>query len=202
MACLARISFEVGANTVAADILDEAIALVPATYTRSVTGSPAVQSTTKKVGNYALKCPTGANFVTFKCGAIGATTVHFHKFWFQYHKQGSHITKNFWSMDAGAFGFHVGLYVDANDKLVVRNNETSPSTDTGSTTLTQDTWYEVQIECKNAGSPNGYIKVWLNGTLEVELSSVDLIRSVGAVGGVDLGYNLANGDDYFWKSVV
>lgn len=200
MTCLARATFEfgdIGPGVVQA--IDEFKALNTA-YTTAIVGSPVVQNTTFKNGAYALKCPTGANVARFNCGALASTTIHFHKFWFQFHKQGSFTAKNFWAMDAGGFGFHVGLQFNSSYNMVATNNEASPSTVTGTIVFTEDTWYEVQVECRNANSPDGYIKVWINGTLDISLTSVDLIRSVGAVGEFRLGANAANGEDYFFDS--
>lgn len=81
--------------------------------------------------------------------------------------------------------FHTRLVFDSVGHLVVEHNNASAGAVTSSIALDEGTWYEIRIEFKISDSPNGYMKVWIDGTLDIDDS------------GVDTRYNA--GDFVYWK---
>ena len=75
--------------------------------------------------------------------------------------------------------FHARLVFDSVGHLVIEHNNVSAGSVTSSIALEEGTWYEIRIEFKISDSPNGYMKVWIDGTLDIDDSSVDTRYNAG-----------------------
>ena len=69
--------------------------------------------------------------------------------------------------------FHVRLIFDNADHLVVEHNNASVGAVMGAAVLQEGVWYELRIEFKISEAAAGYMKVWIDGVLDVDDSGVD-----------------------------
>ena len=159
-------------------------------------GSPAAQTTKSKIGLYSLKVASGE---AIKLTFPNYAGPYYFKFWFLRVSTASHVDRDIWRADAGAFGFHARLFLNSAGKLVEEHNNSSSGSTTGTAILADDTWYEIRMEFFG-NSSTGYVKVWVDGGLDIDDTGIDTWSVVGAQGVFFLG-NSQTGYDFYYDDV-
>ena len=157
-------------------------------------GTPIVQTSKVRVGSYAMKVASGENVELTFSDYDGP---YFFKFWFLRISVAAHNNRIIWRADAGGFGFHALILLNSAGNIVQRHNNSSSGETIGTAVLADDTWYEIRVEYKGANAPNGYVKVWVNKTLDIDASSIDTQSSVGAQGVFVLAGSQTSYDFYY-----
>ena len=156
-------------------------------------GTPAAQTAKVKNGSYALKLPAG-DWVTATFADYDGP--YYFKFWFKRVSIDTHADSPFWRADAGGFGHHARLLLLSSGKIREQhNNGTSGQVD-GTAVLADDTWYEIRVEYFG-NNTTGYVKVWVNGSLDIDDTSIDTQSSVGAQGKFQYGGTALAYDFYY-----
>ena len=139
-------------------------------FTIGTTGSPDIQTAKTKSGSYALKVASGENIELFLPVYSGP---FFWKFWFLRVSVGEHTNRVLWRAESSAAGFHARIFLNSAGKLVEEHNNSNADSVTGTTVIADNVWYEIRIEYFGDEAPNGYVKIWVDGNLDIDDTSID-----------------------------
>ena len=158
-------------------------------------GSPVVQTIKSKKGSYALKVASGERV---KATFAAYSGPYFFKSWFLRISIASHIDREIWRADAGAFGFHARVFLNSTGKLVEEHDNGSAGSVTGTAVIADDTWYEIRIEYFGDNT-TGYVKVWVDGVLDITDTGIDTQR-IGVQGVFFIG-NFQTSYDFYYDDL-
>lgn len=145
-------------------------------------GSPSIQTSTVRSGTYALRAnqggTAGSNAISRTMSAADTSGTYWVSFLLRIADapdtlpQSLFIWGNGNSSAAGSGPIHIRL--KSGPALQIHNVLTSTSTD-GSTTLSLNTWYLVELKVVLGDSPNGSVELRLNGSVEALQGSTDTL---------------------------
>jgi len=164
--------------------------------TITVTNGAGPTTSQAKNGNYSLAC-LSTQQIAFDPKATTNEDVFFWKFWLLYENVSGHVDRTIWKDSAAALGYHARLWMNTSGQLVCQGASDGVAIVSGTMVLTSGVWYEIQIEYKTSNT--GYIKVWINGDLELS-NTTDTKRSTVSQGKWELGHTDV-GNNYYYDDI-
>lgn len=174
-------------------------------------GTASIQSTTVRTGTYALRVnptTTAVGSVTLAGIAAGGASTGYSaattyiRFYFRYATKPSSGDEEIYRTRAGA-ALKFQLRLNSSGNLVAYQQDLT-SLGTGSTALSADTWYRIEVRVGTAVAGSGVWEVKLDGTSELSGSTADLLNSnnTRCELGKDVNYNGNTVDFYYDDAII
>jgi len=163
-------------------------------------GTLAIITTTPHSGTYCLQAAQGGsaghNIVLLALTSAATSGTHFLSFAFKIVTDPGaypHCVASFRNSGGGSTGGGpIEIHLISGPKLAIRNRLTATTTN-GTTTLSLNTWYVVQIKVVIADSPNGSVELKIGTNVEASQTNTDTLDGTNGMRGFQLGGQLGDG---------